>query len=89
MGCSRSAIYDDENEWHSFKIKAGLNNVNWGCYSTHAEYAKKGYKDFNLKGSLLRQFVLLLDTRDTLDRAEKAEQVEKQLYEKLKAKFEK
>ena len=87
MGCSRSAIADDENDWHEFKVKAGLTNVGWDCYSTNAMYAIKGYMQLNLKGSLLKEFVTLLNARDAVQQAEKLEQEERELYEKLKAKF--
>lgn len=89
MGCGRKAVADDEDDWYDFKFKANIEDVKWDCYSLSADYSKVGYNQHKFKGDILKEFVALMNNRDTLVKAEKAEQKERELYEKLKAKFEK
>lgn len=89
MGCGQKAVHDDEDDWYAFKFKANIEDVKWDCYSTNANYSKFGYNQHKFKGTLLKDFVTLMNNRDTLVQLEKIEQKERELYEKLKAKFEK
>lgn len=87
MGCSRSALSDDIDEWDDFKVLADLNNVGWDVYSVYATYAKLGYNTHRLKGTMLVDFVMLLARRDDLEKSYKAEQKEREFYAKLHLKY--
>lgn len=58
MGCGQKAVADDGDEWDEFKNEHGLRN-SWVVYSEEAEFARDGWKAYNLTGVLLEKFVAI------------------------------
>jgi len=57
MGDSRSAIYDDEEDWGDLKRRADIKSATWDVYSPEARYAKIGFREHGYTSRRLNLYV--------------------------------
>lgn len=57
MGDSRSAVYDDEEDWDDLKRRADIKSATWKVYSPEARYAKIGFGEHGYTGRRLSLYV--------------------------------
>jgi len=86
MGDGIGRWHDDMDEWEEIRRSAGI-DVRWDVYSSHATYARKGYRERNLTGDRLLKYVEQCIARDERKIERQKEREEYKLYLKLKKKF--
>jgi hypothetical protein len=57
MSSSLQSIYDDEQDWSDFKIKAGIVGTPWQLYSQEYDLAKQGFYSSRYEGRRLKLYV--------------------------------